>query len=88
MSAAVTVFATSWCPFCRSLLAGLKRTNVVYDVIDVDDPANKEHSDWVASVNDGNRIVPTVRFSDGTHATNPGAKEVAAKYRELMQRHF
>ncbi|QDR76741.1 mycoredoxin [Corynebacterium sanguinis] len=83
MTSPVTVYATSWCPYCRVLLAGLKRTDVDYEVVDVDDPKNAEFSDWVASVNNGNRIVPTVRFSDGTHATNPAVDVVAAKYREL-----
>ncbi|MDY5784907.1 MULTISPECIES: mycoredoxin [unclassified Corynebacterium] len=83
MPAPVTVFATDWCPFCRNLLGALKRTDVDYEVVDVDDPQNREHSDWVASVNGGNRIVPTVRYSDGTHATNPPVDAVAAKYREL-----
>ncbi|MCT1411781.1 mycoredoxin [Corynebacterium sanguinis] len=83
MTSPVTVYATSWCPYCRVLLGGLKRTDVDYDVVDVDDPKNAELSDWVASVNNGNRIVPTVRFSDGTHATNPPVEIVAQKYREL-----
>ena len=83
MTSPVTVYATSWCPYCRVLLGGLKRTEVDYEVVDVDDPKNAELSDWVASVNNGNRIVPTVRFSDGTHATNPPVEIVAQKYREL-----
>jgi mycoredoxin len=37
----------------------------------------------VKSVNDGNRVVPTVKYSDGTHATNPPADDVRAKLKEL-----
>ena len=83
MTSPVTVYATSWCPYCRVLLAGLKRTDVDYDVVDVDDPKNAEFSDWVASVNNGNRIVPTVRFADGTHMTNPGVGAVVEKYNAM-----
>ncbi|QPK83794.1 mycoredoxin [Corynebacterium qintianiae] len=83
MSAPVTVYATSWCPYCRTLLGGLKRTDVDYEVVDVDDPANKEFSDWVASVNNGNRIVPTVRYADGTHQTNPGVGAVVDKFNAM-----
>ncbi|SDL59306.1 mycoredoxin [Corynebacterium mycetoides] len=83
MSAPVTIYATGWCPFCRSLLAGLKRTDVEYEVVDVDDPAHAAESDWVASVNNGNRIVPTVKFADGTHATNPGVGAVVKKYHAM-----
>ena len=35
------------------------------------------------SVNDGNRVVPTVHYSDGTTVTNPAASEVRAKLKEL-----
>ena len=83
MTSPVTVYATSWCPYCRVLLGGLKRTEVDYEVVDVDDPKNAELSDWVASVNNGNRIVPTVRFSDGTHMTNPGVGAVVEKYNAM-----
>lgn len=38
---------------------------------------------WIESVNDGNRVVPTVLYSDGTFATNPEASAVRAKRREL-----
>lgn len=38
---------------------------------------------WIESVNDGNRVVPTVLYSDGTFATNPEASAVRAKLREL-----
>lgn len=79
----VTVYATSWCPYCRMLLSGLKRTEVDYVVVDVDDPMHAEESQWVASVNGGNRIVPTVRFADGTHLTNPSAGAVVEKYNSL-----
>ncbi|MCT1694455.1 mycoredoxin [Corynebacterium sanguinis] len=83
MTSPVTVYATSWCPYCRVLLARLKRTEVDYEVVDVDDPKNAEFSDWVASVNNGNRIVPTVRFSDGTHLTNPPVGAVVEKYNAM-----
>lgn len=46
-------------------------------------PGNEDASAWVESVNNGNRVVPTVLYSDGTHATNPPADEVLAKLTEL-----
>ena len=82
----VTVFATSWCPFCARLIADLRRADLAegtVDIIDVDAPGTEALSEWIESVNDGNRIVPTVLYSDGTHATNPSASEVRAKYAEL-----
>lgn len=77
----MTIYATTWCPFCRSLLAALSETDMAFEVVDVDqDP---EAAAWVESVNGGNRVVPTVRYSDGTHDTNPPFAQVKAKYEEL-----
>lgn len=75
----LTVYATDWCPYCASLLRGLKDTE--FTLIDVDNDADA--ADWVKSVNSGNCVVPTVRYSDGTHATNPPARAVLKKLEEL-----
>lgn len=76
-----TVYYAPWCPFCKKLLENLDRTDTPYSLIDVDQ--SDEASRWVESVNDGNRIVPTVRFSDGSTATNPSAGEVRRTIDEL-----
>lgn len=77
----MVIYATDWCPYCRSLLSALKKTDMVYEVVDVDE--DREAAAWVESVNEGNRIVPTVRYDDGTHDTNPPFAQVRAKYEEL-----
>lgn len=73
----VTIYATSWCPFCKKLLANLDRTETPYTLIDVD--ADEAAGEWVKSVNNGNRVVPTVRYWDDTYATNPPAGQVREK---------
>lgn len=80
----ITVFATSWCPFCVKLIADLRKADVSHEVVDVEFPGNEDASAWVESVNGGNRIVPTVLYSDGTHATNPSADAVLDKLVELQ----
>ena len=82
-SSPVTVFAADWCPFCRKLRERLDRTETPYDVVDVDAGGMDEVNEWIKSVNEGNRIIPTVLYSDGTHATNPEASAVRAKLHEL-----
>ena len=77
----VTLYVTSWCPFCQRLISALDDAAVPYAAIDVDHDA--EAARWVESVNNGNRVVPTVLYSDGTHATNPPAKVVVRKYARL-----
>jgi mycoredoxin len=39
----------------------------------------------VGSVNNGNHIVPTLKFADGSTMTNPGANDVKAKLAELSR---
>ena len=84
----VTIFYAEWCPFCQKLRQRLDRTETPYDAVNVEDP-DKDPAElddinaWIESVNDGNRIIPTVLYSDGTHTTNPEASAVRAKLREL-----
>lgn len=82
-NAHATIFAADWCPFCQKLRQRLDRTETPYALVDVEADGMDEVNEWIKSVNDGNRIVPTVLFSDGTHATNPEASAVRAKLREL-----
>ncbi|WP_046441411.1 mycoredoxin [Corynebacterium kutscheri] len=77
----VTIYAADWCPFCQRLLKALDRTETPYALVDVE--ADEQASEWVKSVNEGNRIVPTVKYSDGTTATNPSASEVRKKLAQL-----
>lgn len=81
MTTHATIYAASWCPYCQRLIEALKSTNTPYTLIDVDEDA--EAAEWVKSVNDGNRVVPTVKYSDGSHATNPPADDVRSKIAEL-----
>ena len=82
-TAPVTIFATDWCPFCKKLKGNLDRSETPYEIVDVEAEGNADAAAWVESVNDGNRIVPTVKYSDGTHATNPEASAVRRKLEEL-----
>lgn len=77
----VTLYTTEWCPFCQRLVKALNRTETPYERIDVEE--DLDAAAWVESVNDGNRVVPTVKYSDGTYATNPPASEVRRKLEEL-----
>lgn len=79
-NAALTMYTTSWCGFCRRLKTGLKAEGISYDEVDIEqDPAAAE---FVGSVNGGNRTVPTVKFADGSTLTNPSAAQVKAKLAE------
>lgn len=68
-TAALTIYSTTWCGYCRRLKTQLDEAGIAYAEIDIeDDPKSAE---FVGSVNNGNHIVPTVRYADGTTSTNP-----------------
>ena len=78
---ALTVYTTSWCGYCHRLMTVLKSNGIPYEAVDIEqDPAAAE---FVSSVNNGNRTVPTVKFADGSTMTNPSAAEVKAKLAEV-----
>jgi mycoredoxin len=58
------MFSTTWCGYCRVLKAALEREGIA------------EAADFVMTVNNGNKTVPTVLFADGSAATNPSLAEV------------
>lgn len=84
-TADVTIFYADWCPFCAKLIKNLDRTETPYELVDVEGDNTDDINEWIKSVNDGNRIVPTVLYSDGTHETNPPASAVRNKQEELAQ---
>ena len=54
------LFTTSWCPYCAKLKAGLDSRGFAYTELDVEaDELATEASEFVKSVNNGNRVVPT-----------------------------
>lgn len=80
-NAPLTVYTTSWCGFCHRLKTVLKSDGISYDEVDIEqDPAAAE---FVGSVNGGNRMVPTVKFADGSTLTNPSAAQVKAKLAQV-----
>lgn len=70
----LTMYSTTWCGYCRRLKKQLDESGISYAEIDIEqDPASAE---FVGSVNNGNHVVPTVKFADGSTATNPSLADV------------
>lgn len=79
--AEIVMYSTTWCGYCRRLKNQLKSVGIGWEEIDIEqDPAS---ADFVASVNEGNHVVPTVRFADGSTLTNPSLNEVQDKIATL-----
>lgn len=76
-NAALTMYTTTWCGYCKRLKMGLKTAGIEWVEIDIEqDPSA---ADFVGSVNGGNHVVPTVKFGDGSTATNPTVADVRKK---------
>lgn len=71
---ALTIYSTTWCGYCRRLKKQLDESGIGYVEIDIEeDPASAA---FVGSVNGGNHVVPTVKYADGSVATNPSLAQV------------
>lgn len=70
----ITVYSTTWCGYCTRLKKQLDSAGISFTEINIEhDPAAAE---FVGSVNNGNHVVPTVKFPDGRTATNPSLAQV------------
>lgn len=70
----LTMYTTTWCGYCRRLKTQLASAGIAYTEIDIEE--NPETAAFVAEVNGGDWIVPTVLYPDGTTATNPSLADV------------
>lgn len=68
------MYSTTWCGYCRRLRTQLDEAGITYTVIDIEE--NPAAAEFVGSVNNGNHVVPTIKYSDGSTATNPSLKQV------------
>jgi len=77
MTAALTMYTTSWCGYCFRLKKVLKSEGIPFAEVDIE--ADPTAADFVMSVNGGNQTVPTLKFADGSTLTNPNGAQVKAK---------
>ena len=70
----LTMYSTTWCGYCRRLKTQLDSAGIAYTEVDIEQ--NPEMAAFVAEVNGGDQIVPTVVYPDGTTATNPSLADV------------
>lgn len=75
------MFSTDWCGFCKRLKNQLGEIGITFREINVEEEI--EYASFVEEVNGGNRVVPTLLFSDGVALTNPSAIAVKDKLASL-----
>lgn len=73
----VTMYSTTWCGYCHRLKSQMEREGIAYTEVNIEkDP---ESAQFVEKVNNGNQLVPTVLFPDGSALPNPSLAQVKAK---------
>ena len=75
------MFSTDWCGYCKRLKGQLGEVGITFREINVEE--NPDSASFVEAVNGGNRVVPTLLFSDGTALTNPSVIAVKEKLASL-----
>lgn len=73
----LTMYSTQWCGYCQRLKAQLKRENIDFAEVDIEQDENA--ANLVEKVNGGNRTVPTIVYEDGSAVTNPSLIQVKEK---------
>jgi len=76
-----TLYSTSWCGPCKRLKRQLAELGISFQEVDIEQ--SPEAAALVESLNNGNQMVPTLVFSDGTSLTNPSAMAVKEKLGSL-----
>ena len=77
----ITMYGAEWCGDCRRSKRFLDANNVKYNYIDVE--ADVTASDKVIEINGGQRSIPVIIFSDGTHLTEPSDAALKEKLQSL-----
>jgi mycoredoxin len=75
------MYGAEWCGDCRRSKRFLDSNSVSYEYIDVE--ADASASDKVIEINGGQRSIPVILFSDGTHLTEPSDNDLKAKLESL-----
>lgn len=75
------MYGAEWCGDCRRSKRFLDSNNVTYEYIDVE--ADPSASDKVIEINGGQRSIPVILFSDGSHLTEPSDNDLKAKLESL-----
>lgn len=73
----IIVYGADWCPDCRRSKNFLNEKNIAFMWIDVDQDQAAEA--LVREKNNGNRVIPTIIFEDGSFLSEPSNEDLANK---------
>lgn len=73
----IVLYGTAWCPDCKRAKQFFGEQRIPYQYIDIEnDPKAMQ---FVETVNQGMRIIPTIVFPDGSMLVEPSNAELASK---------
>ncbi|MEW6651201.1 MAG: glutaredoxin domain-containing protein [Chloroflexota bacterium] len=75
--AVIQFYGTTWCYTSRRARTTLDEYNIPYEFIDID--INMDGRRYVEQVNNGNRSVPTILFTDGSILVEPSIHQLKEK---------
>ena len=75
------LYSTTWCGYCKRLKRQLGDLGITFEEINIEEVADAVQI--VERINNGNRTVPTLVFSDGSSMTNPSVSQVSEKLSSL-----
>jgi len=68
------MYTTTTCGPCVRLKQRLADLGITFQEVNVEE--DEEAAAWVTSINGGDRLVPTLRFADGSVLSNPRLEQV------------
>jgi len=77
----IKFYTTDWCGDCIRSKALLKKLNVQFDEINVDD--DTEANDYITKLQNNQRRIPTIVFEDGSFLVEPSDHQLHSKLEEL-----
>jgi thioredoxin reductase (NADPH) len=77
MDELIRVYGASWCPDCRRAKRFLGDQRIAFEWHDIE--VDPDGVGIVQERNNGNNIIPTIIFSDGSHLSEPSNEELAQK---------
>ena len=82
-NSSIKVYGSRWCWDCRRAKKILNEYHISYQWIDIDKDANAK--DFVGSVNNGNYVVPTIVFADGSTLSEPSNIDLKNKIEHVIR---
>ena len=73
----IQLYGASWCPDCRRAKKFLSEQRVSFEWHDIE--GREDFQKIVQDRNNGNNVIPTIVFDDGSHLAEPSNEELAEK---------